>query len=103
MNGPVPLFGASPRRALVGLFVGFAIIATALVILDSTVARAVVAVAGLVLLMGIGWFVLQGQFSAMFDVLTHVDEDGLPAPVDPKDMPQFAPLVAAVAARGDRG
>lgn len=103
MNGSVPLFGASPRRALVGLFVGFAIIATALVILDSIIARAVVAVAGLVLLMAIGWFVLQRQFSTMFDVLTHVDEDGLPAPVDPKDMPQFAPLVAAVAARDDRG
>jgi signal transduction histidine kinase len=102
MDGSVPLFGASPRRALVGLFVGFAVIATALVILDSTVARAVVAVAGLVLLAAIGWFVLQGQFSTMFDVLTHVDEDGLPAPVDPKDMPQFAPLAAAVMAREDR-
>lgn len=101
IDGSVSVFGVWPRRALVGLFVGFVLIATALVILDSTVARAATAIVGLAALAAVGWFIL-GQFAAMFDLLTRVGEDGLGAQVEPEDMPRFAPLAAAVMSRGER-
>ncbi|NNC79462.1 MAG: PAS domain S-box protein, partial [Acidimicrobiales bacterium] len=103
MSRMLPLVGASPRRALVGLFFGFATIATILVVLESTTARAIVAICGLAALFALAWLVLQRQFDQMFNVLTRVDQDGLPLPLTAEEMPKFAPLAAAVAAREDRG
>lgn len=75
----------------------------ALVLLDSATARALVAVFGLVLMAGMAAFVLRRQFAFIFDMLTEVDDDGLPVPVVEEDLPTFAPLAAAVLERQERG
>lgn len=99
----LPWIGLSPRRALIGLFVGFTILAISLVLVDSMLARGIVAVCGLGLLTAAAWFVLQRQFDSMFDVLSRVGDDGLPAPLKPEETPKFGPLAAAVASREQRG